>query len=193
MADELSFITLGAARAYTDKSIAGGGISAGKNCKIQSIVDISGGHRVTFLWSLDNGTEQTSTMDVMDGAKGDTGLGIKGVAVNASNHLIVTYDDDTTEDAGEIKNVSTDFDHIADIDVQNLSDGQILKYNATSGKWENASAGSVDTNLSDLNDVDMSNIQDGQMIAWDATAEKWVNFDGALTSAQMNALLGKLI
>ena len=42
---------------YTDESIAGGGVSAGKNCKIQSITSITGGKRVTFLWSLDDGTE----------------------------------------------------------------------------------------------------------------------------------------
>lgn len=36
------------------------------------------------------------------GADGEDGLGIKSVDINASNHLIVTYDDDTTHDAGEI-------------------------------------------------------------------------------------------
>ena len=57
---------------YTDESIAGGGVSAGKNCKIQSITSITGGKRVTFLWSLDDGTEKTSTMDVMDGTDGES-------------------------------------------------------------------------------------------------------------------------
>ena len=44
-------------------------------------------------------------MDVMNGDKGETGddgLGIKSVDINAQNHLIVTYDDDTTHDAGEL-------------------------------------------------------------------------------------------
>jgi len=36
------------------------------------------------------------------GDKGDDGTGIKSVEINSSNHLIVTYDDDTTEDAGGI-------------------------------------------------------------------------------------------
>lgn len=40
--------------------------------------------------------------DGQDGQDGADGLGIKSVNVNASNHLIVTYDDDTPEDAGEI-------------------------------------------------------------------------------------------
>lgn len=58
---------------YTDDSIAGGGISAGKNCTIESIDSITGGNRVTFQWTLDNGTVKTDTMDVMDGAKGADG------------------------------------------------------------------------------------------------------------------------
>ena len=59
---------------YTDDSIAGGGISAGKNCTIKSITAITGGNRVEFEWTLDNGTVKTETMDVMDGAPGQDGL-----------------------------------------------------------------------------------------------------------------------
>lgn len=40
--------------------------------------------------------------DGQDGADGEDGLGIKSVDINGSNHLIITYDDDTTKDAGEI-------------------------------------------------------------------------------------------
>ena len=139
--------TLAAARRYTDNSVAGGGAIKGKNCTIDSISPITGGNRVTFKWTLDNGTVQTGTMDVLDGQdgaqgaqgpagpkgdtgaqgpqgiqgadgpKGDTGeqgpqgiqgeqgadgLGIKSVDINENNHLIITYDDDTTHDAGEI-------------------------------------------------------------------------------------------
>lgn len=71
--------TYAAARKYTDNSLAGGGAVAGKNATIDSITDITGGNRVTFKWTLDNGTVQTQNMDVMDGAKGDTGAqGPKG-------------------------------------------------------------------------------------------------------------------
>jgi len=64
---------LAIAQKYTDDSIAGGGISAGKNCKVDSIEEIEGGHKVTFKWNLDNGTEKTQTMLVMDGVDGATG------------------------------------------------------------------------------------------------------------------------
>lgn len=105
---------LAVSKSYTDETVAGGGAIKGKNCTINSIAEITGGHRVTFKWTLDNGTEQTGTMDVMDGQqgepgqpgepgeKGDDGLGIKHVYVNANEHLIIVYDDDTEEDAGKI-------------------------------------------------------------------------------------------
>jgi len=58
---------------YTDDSIAGGGISAGKNCTIESIDPITGGNRITFQWTLDNGTVKTDTLDVMNGQNGAPG------------------------------------------------------------------------------------------------------------------------
>lgn len=105
MNNEIDLLTLQLAKKYTDDSIAGAGSLEGKPCQIQSIEAITGGNRVTFLWEDNDGVEHTDTMDVMngtDGADGQDGLGIKSVAVNAQNHLIVTYDDNTTEDAGEI-------------------------------------------------------------------------------------------
>ena len=78
----LDIVTLQLSKKYTDAEVAGGGAIKGKNCVISDISAITGGNRVTFQWTLDNGTVQTGTMDVMDGDKGDTGLGIKAVAIN---------------------------------------------------------------------------------------------------------------
>lgn len=111
----LSFETLAAANKYTDDSMAGAGAVAGVPCQIQSITAITGGNRVTFLWVDNNGDSHTSTMDVLNGVqgdpgeKGDTGLGIKSMTINAKAHLIITYDNDSTEDAGEVPNVQADF------------------------------------------------------------------------------------
>lgn len=66
-------ITLAVSKGYTDESVAGGGAIKGKNCTITDITPITGGNRVTFEWTLDNGTTQTDTMDVMDGEKGEQG------------------------------------------------------------------------------------------------------------------------
>ena len=77
--------------------------------------------------------------------------------------------------------------------IQNPTDGQLLKYDATSGKWINGSGGSVSvTSLGDIQDVNLSNIADGQIIRWDATTNKWVNANAPkereLTQAEYNAL-----
>ena len=68
-----SALTYAAAKTYTDQTVEGGGALKGKNCTVDSITDITGGHRVTFKWTLDNGTVQTGTMDVMDGVDGQDG------------------------------------------------------------------------------------------------------------------------
>ena len=97
------------ANQYTDESLAGAGAVAGVPCQIQSITDITGGHRVTFLWVDNNGDSHTSSMDVLngvngqDGRDGADGKGIKAVTINEEDHLIITYSDDTTSDAGKIE------------------------------------------------------------------------------------------
>ena len=77
---------LGAAKAYVNKSLSSAGALKGAPCEIQSIVDITGGSRVTFVWEDKSGVSHTSTMDVMNGAKGEKGdkgdtgeQGIQGV------------------------------------------------------------------------------------------------------------------
>lgn len=90
---------------YTDKSLIGGGAIKGKNCTINSITAIDGGHRVTFGWTLDDGTEETGYMDVMDGADGSCEE-IVSVVIDNNNHFIVTYSDGTTHDCGIINIVN---------------------------------------------------------------------------------------
>lgn len=62
---------LGAAMEYTKQSLLGGGAVVGKNVVIQSITPIDGGNRVTFGYTLDNGTPQTQFLDIMNGKDGD--------------------------------------------------------------------------------------------------------------------------
>lgn len=80
----LDILTLSAARKYTDETVIGGGAIKGKNCVITQIEDISGGHRVHFSWTLDDGTVKATTMDVMDGMDGVDGKGIYAAYVVGS-------------------------------------------------------------------------------------------------------------
>ena len=63
----IDYLTLSAAKGYTDESLLGGGSLVGKNVTISSITPITGGNRVTFSYTLDDGTVNTSSLDVMNG------------------------------------------------------------------------------------------------------------------------------
>lgn len=108
MADRLSSITMAVLKRFVEETLVGMGALKGAPCEVQSITDISGGKRVIFAWQDSEGETHTAPMDVMngvdgqDGDDGDDGLGIKSVDIDGNNHLIVTYDDDTTHDAGEL-------------------------------------------------------------------------------------------
>lgn len=71
----ISIETLVAAKKFTSETVLGGGAVAGKNVTISSITPIDGGNRITFSYTLDNGTTKTSTLDVMNGKDGKNGSG----------------------------------------------------------------------------------------------------------------------
>ena len=52
------------------------------------------------------GADGQNGQDGAPGQDGADGIGVKSVDINGSNHLIVTYDDDRTHDAGEITGTS---------------------------------------------------------------------------------------
>ena len=97
---------------YTDISIAGAGAIKGSPCTISSIEDIEGGHRVTFKWTLTDGTEQTETMDVMNGERGETGVkGDKGDPGDAGFAPQVAVEKSTdNEYILRIQDVDSDYD-----------------------------------------------------------------------------------
>jgi len=90
----------------------------------------------------------------------------------------------------------TDLD---DTNISSPSNGQVLKYNSTNSKWENANESggggtvtdvevngtsvvnqgvaqiTVPDDLSDLSDVALSSLQDHQPLRYNATSQKWVN------------------
>lgn len=100
MKDKLSIITLGASRAYVNKSLDGLGHLKGANCTISFTEAVPGGTRVVFEWVGTSGTKEHTSIIVNDGKDG---LGIQSVYVDANSHLIITYTDGTQTDAGKIE------------------------------------------------------------------------------------------
>lgn len=106
----MDIIDIVLSKKYTDESLKGiTGTLAGKNCTIKSATKADGVTTVVFAWTADDGTEKTTTIQVNDGAKGeigdkgDIGVGINNVIINANSHLIVTLSDGSTIDAGLIQ------------------------------------------------------------------------------------------
>ena len=94
----MDIVTLALAKKYTDDSLAGGGAVRGKNCTIQSKTPIEGGTRITYQWTLDNGTVQTTSVDVMNG---EQGVGVESLEIR-NGHLFVTLSDGNELDAGAV-------------------------------------------------------------------------------------------
>lgn len=62
---------------------------------------------------------------------------------------------------------------LTDTDISTPSNGQVLAYDSTAEKWENASLSTP--SLSDLTDTTISTPTNGQVLTYDSTAERWVN------------------
>ena len=83
----MDIVTLALAKAFTKKTVDGLGALKGANAVITSI------------------TKETDSIQVKDGEKGDTGLSVKSLSIDENEHLIITYSDNTTEDAGAMPRV----------------------------------------------------------------------------------------
>lgn len=94
----MDMITLALSKAYTKATAEGMGAVKGKNCTIQSKTPIEGGTRIVFAWTFDNGTVQTTSVDVMNG---EQGVGVESLEIR-NGHLFVTLSDGNELDAGAV-------------------------------------------------------------------------------------------
>ena len=185
--------TLAASKKYTKETVEGAGAIKGKNCTVDSITSITGGHRVTFKWTLDSGTVLTDTMDVMDG---NDGVGIASVDIDSNNHLIITYDNGGTHDAGELPGAPST--QVTTLPLPSATEvGKVYQYigasdsNYTHGFfyecvldgsnyiWENvkvqSGGGTGVDNFKDLEDVSFGTLTDGDLPQYDSETGKWKN------------------
>ena len=95
---------------FTEETADAFGALKGAPCEVVKVdYDHDAGTvTITLSWTSKSGVVETEDVVLYDGEKGEQGdrgipgLGIESVKVNANEHLIVTYDDGTTEDAGKI-------------------------------------------------------------------------------------------
>lgn len=154
----MDIVSLALSRGYTDETVIGGGAIKGKNCTISSITEITGGHRITFLWTLDDGTEKSSTLDVMDGQDGqdgqqgetgETGNGISSIT-SSGNVITINYTNGQSVDITIPTVPANAINDLSDVNINTttLADGDVLKYDVLTDTWVNGEGGGGDSELS---------------------------------------------
>ena len=110
-----------------------------------------------------NYTLPTASTSILGGVK------IDGTTITIENGVISS----TTSGVSQLEDLT-------DVNLNDLEDGQILKWDDTSSKWVNTSEAEVRTQLSLLEDVDIddTSLEDGQVLKYNGTSEKWENGEG---------------
>lgn len=75
---------------------------------------------------------------------------------------------------------------LSDVNLSNLQDGQTIRWNATTQKWENVSGGG---SLATLTDVDITTPTDGQVLRYNGITQEWENVDAPASSPNPNLLM----
>lgn len=76
--------------------------------------------------------------------------------------------------------------NMSDVDIEDVQNGQVLKWNATTEKWENGTGGGEVSSLDDLTDVEITTPSDGQFLKYNSSDSEWQNvtvIDDSTTSA----------
>lgn len=137
---------IGMLRTYVNQTLIGMGALKGASCQIQSIVDGTDDHTITFKWVDENGDPHTSTLVVKDGTNGTDGFSPTiTVKTSTDNTYILTITtDDGSFDTPNLKGGGSGGDSaladLTDVVLTALADSDILVYDATAEKWVNSNA-----------------------------------------------------
>lgn len=82
---------------------------------------------------------------------------------------------------------------LTDVTISSVSNGQVLKYDNTSGKWINANESTGSSSLTSLTDVNVSSATEGQVLKYDSTSQKWVNGTGGSGASTLADLTDTVI
>jgi hypothetical protein len=97
-----------------------------------------------------------------------------------------------TTKATFLSGLPENLDELNDVAISGLTNGQILRYDSVTGKWENTDQGNLD--LNDLNDVSIVSPSNGQVLVYNSSTGKWENssggyvpYTGAVTTVDLGA------
>lgn len=106
-------------------------------------------------------------------------------AINNQVKNLISNNDMILSDVAALSNMINNIDHLGklrDVSIRNLSDGDVLQYDAASGKWYNVkitvsdeTGGSTVTSLAGLSDVQLTSVSDGNSLVYNSSIGKWTN------------------
>lgn len=165
-----------------------------------------GGHGASYFATASALSDEISRAQAAEGGKVDKVAG-KGLSTNDFTTAYKNQIDTNTSNIGNLSNLTTtakdnlvaaineaaqsgggasDLDDLNDVNLTNLADGQVLKYNATSSKWENgAGGGGGASTLSDLTDTAIATPSAGQALVYSSVG-KWTNVTLPSATDKMN-------
>lgn len=91
--------TLAAAKSYVKQSLQGAGAIVGKNVQVSKIEPIIGGNKVTFTYTLDDGTQRNSYLEVMNG---EQGVSVVSANIDGEGNLLFGLSNNEILYAGKI-------------------------------------------------------------------------------------------
>ena len=164
-------------------------------------------------------TDKTKVYYIYDAESGGNTLaGLSDTSItNPSNKQVLSYNSTTSKwentappasggvtdvevngtsvvDAQGVANLTItmpNIENLNNVDVTDIANGQVLKYNSTAQKWENANesgGGGGSSTLEGLDDVTISSPAAGNILAYDG--EKWINYN-ASSNGMFIAAYGK--
>ena len=92
----IDILTLSLARSYTKASLNGLGALKGANCTVKDITTTATGSTVTFEWTGNDGSTQTSQLNIENGTDGKDGSSVTNLEirqVGTDHHLFCTITD----------------------------------------------------------------------------------------------------
>lgn len=92
-------VALNKTKKYVNDTLLGAGAIVGKNVQVSKIEPIKGGNRVTFTYTLDNGKQENSYLEVMNGEKGAS---VVSASIDKTSVLSFTLSNGEKITAGKI-------------------------------------------------------------------------------------------
>ena len=111
-------IALKKAKSYIEESLLGAGALVGKNVIVSKIEPIVDGNRITFTYTLDNGTQKNSQLDVMNGKQG---ISVVSATVDNNGFLSFKLSSGETIFAGKIL-INMDNMNLDDLITQKITE-----------------------------------------------------------------------